>query len=151
MKKPDYEKLIQENLESIEDVELILLKGHLVIDQLLTELLQLSMKDPERLKSINPMFAKKLEIYLAIAGNSIITEGLEKTLKDLNSLRNKLSHNLKHPNFNKMLVEWVQRAARERIEDPDDSAIIKQHLIASVSYIAAFLSGVIHSMKHITS
>ena len=151
MKDPDFEKLIQENLESLEDVELILLKGHLVIEQLITELLEQTLKEPARLKSINPMFAKKLEIYLAISGNSIISEGLEVILRDLNSLRNKLAHDLKHPNFNQLLTDWVQRAARERIEDPDNPEIIKKQLIAAVSYISAYLSGAIHAGKHITN
>ena len=144
----DFEKLIQESLESLEDVELILLKGHLVIEQLLTELLEQTLNEPERLKSIKPMFAKKLEFYLAISGNSIISEGLEVILKDLNSLRNKLAHNLKHPNFNNLLTDWVQRAARQRIEDANDPEIIKQQLITAVSFISAFLSGAIDAEKH---
>ena len=151
MEEPSFEKLIQDNLQSLEDVELILLKGHLVIEQLLTELLELRLKEPERLKSINPMFSKKLEIYLAITGNSIISEGLETVLKDLNSLRNKLAHDLKHPQFNLLVTDWVQRAARERIEDLNNPEVIKQQLIAAVSRISAFLSGAIYSGKHITN
>ena len=99
MKEFEFEKLIRENLESLQDVELVLLKGHLIIEQLITELLELSLREPNRLNSINPMFAKKLEIYLAIEGNSIISSGLEIVLKELNALRNKLAHNLRHPNF----------------------------------------------------
>jgi hypothetical protein len=148
MEELDFEKKIRENLEPLEDVELILLKGHLVIEQLLTELLEHELKEPERLKSINLMFAKKLEIYLAVAGNSIISNGLEAILKDLNSLRNKLAHDLKHPEFNQLLVEWVQRAAKERVEDPNDPEVIKQQLITAISYISAFLSGVIMVEEH---
>ena len=151
MEDLDFKKLIQENLESLEDAELILLKGHLVIEQLLTELLEQSLKEPKRLKTINLMFAKKLEIYLAISGNLIISEGLEKILKKLNLLRNKLAHDLKHPQFNQMLTDWVQLAAKEKIENPNDPIIIKQQLIKAVSYISAFLSGAILAGKHITS
>lgn len=149
MKEPDFEKLIQENLQSLEDVELILLKGHLVIEQLLTELLEQNLEEPERLKSINLMFYKKLEIYLAISGNSIISKNLEAVLKDLNLLRNKLAHDLKHPQFDQLLNEWVQHASRERIDDPDNPEVIKQQLIVAISYISAFLSGAVHAGKHI--
>jgi len=151
MEEFDFERIIRENLEPLEDVELILLKGHLVIEQLITELLEGELKEPDRLKVINPMFAKKLEIYLAVAGNSIISNGLEKILKELNSLRNKLAHDLKHPEFNRLLTEWVQRAARERIEDPGNPKVIKQQLIAAVSYISAYLSGAIMAREHRTS
>lgn len=145
------EKLLKENLESLEDVELILLKGHLVVEQILTELLEQSLKEPKRLKTMNLMFAKKLEIYLSISGNGIISEGLEEILKDLNALRNKLAHDLKHPQFNQMLTDWVQRTAKERIENLNDPKIIKQQLIKAVSYILAFLSGAILAGKHKTS
>lgn len=147
----EFEKLIRENLERLEDVELILLKGHLVIEQLITELLELSLKEPERLKSINLMFAKKLEFYLAIDGNAIISSGLEKILKDLNSLRNKLAHNLNHPNFDELLKNWVQRAAKKRIEVIENESELKQQLIASISYIAAFLSGAVGAKRHVTN
>jgi len=147
MKSPDFENIIKENLESLEDVELILLKGHLVIEQLLTEMLELELKEPQRLKSIKPMFYKKLEMYLAISGNSVLSKGLEKTLKELNSLRNKLAHNLKHPDFESQLTTWVQHAAKKRIEDTSDPEIIKTQLIESISYISAFMSGAIHVSK----
>ena len=151
MEEPDFERLIRENLQSLEDVELILLKGHLVIEKLITELLEQNLKEPQRLKSINPNFYKKLEIYLAIAGNSIISEGLEAVLMDLNSLRNKLAHDLKHPQFGPLLIKWVQSASRERIDDPNNPEAIKQQLIVAVSYISAFLSGAILAGKHVTA
>ena len=151
MEYSEYKKMIQDNLMSIEDVELILLKGHLVIEQLITELLELNLIEPSRLKQINPMFSKKLEIYLAIAGNSIISEGLEKVLKDLNTLRNRLAHNLNHPNFSQLLNDWVKRASKTKIENPDDVSEIKSKLIAAISQIAAFLSGAIKSGRSLTN
>lgn len=147
MEEFEFEKIIRENLEPLKELELILLKGHLVIEQLVTELLELNLRDPSRLSAINPMFYKKLEIYLAIAGNSIISDGLEKLLKDLNSLRNKLAHNLKHPNFNIMLKDWVQRASRTKINNPDDIPEIRSKLIDAISQISAFLSGVVEAQK----
>jgi len=151
MEELGFEQVIRENLEPLEDVELILLKGHLVIEQFLTELLENELKEPDRLKTINPMFAKKLEIYLAIAGNAIISEGLEVVLKNLNSLRNKLAHDLKHPQFDQLLTEWVQRAAREKIDKPNDPKIIREQLIKAISRIAAFMSGALSAQRHISS
>jgi len=143
----EFEALIKENLESLEDKELIFLKGHLVIEQLLTELLELSLSQPERLNSIRPMFNKKLEYYLSIDGNSIISEGLESVLKSMNSLRNKLAHSLNHPNFDQLLIEWIERASKQRIENPNDNAAVRRQLISGISYIAAFLSGAVHAKK----
>ena len=151
MNEHEFKKIIQENLEGIEDIELVLLKGHLVIEQLLTEMLELNMSEPERLKIINPMFAKKLEMYLAFEGNSVISSGLEAILKEMNILRNKLAHNLNHPGFNELLISWTQRAARKRIEDPENKQIVKETLISAISQISAFLAGVVMAKKHITT
>jgi len=38
------------------------------------------------------------------------------------------------------LFNWVQRADKGKIEDPDD--------VSTLSYIIAYLTGVIHSAKH---
>jgi len=35
MKEFEFEKIIRENLEPIEDIELVILKGHLVMEQLI--------------------------------------------------------------------------------------------------------------------
>jgi len=147
MKEFEFEIIIRENLKPIEDVELVLLKGHLVIEQLITELLELNLTDPSRLNTINPMFSKKLEIYLAIDGNSLISKGLEKILKELNSLRNKLAHNLKHPNFDQLLKDWVQRASRTKIDNPEDISEIRLKLIDAISQISAFLTGLVEAHK----
>lgn len=152
-KEYEFEILIRENLEGLEDSETVLLKGHLVIEQLLTRLLELSLMEPERLKKIRPMFATKLELYLAIVGNSIISNGLEKVLRELNALRNILAHNLNHQEFEIRLEKWIEMATRQRLASPNSPGLYKEQLITAVSRIAAFLSGVIESKvafrKHI--
>jgi len=147
MEEFEFEKIIRENLEPIVDLELVLLKGHLVIEQLITELLELNLTEPSRLSGINPLFYRKLEIYLALTGNAIINEGLEKILKELNSLRNILAHDLKHPNFDHRLKDWVQRASRTKINNPDDTSEIKSKLIDAISQVSAFLWGAIEAYK----
>ena len=147
MQDLEFEALIKEHLENLEDRELIFLKGHLVIEQLITELLQLSLTQPERLSSMRLMFHNKLECYLSIDGNSIISEGLESVLKSMNSLRNKLAHSLDHPNFDQLLIEWIERASKSRVENHNDDIAVRAQLISGISYIAAFLSGAIHAKK----
>ncbi len=147
----EYEKQIQRVLSPIEDVELILLKGHLIIEQLITKLLELDLVEANRLNSISPMFSKKLEMYLAINGNSIISSGLEILLKDLNSLRNKLAHKLEPPNFNRLLNDWIQRALKTKIESLENNSNVKPFLIGAISVIAAFLSGAIDGKQHVTN
>jgi hypothetical protein len=151
MDETQYKKLLEDNLMSIEDTELILLKGHLIIEQLITKLLEFELVDPSRLSTISPMFSKKLEMYLAVAGNSIISEGLEKVIKDLNNLRNKLAHNLNHPNFDHLLIDWVQKAAKQKLNNNEDNKEIKEMLISAISQIAAFLSGSIIANQHLTN
>ena len=143
----EFEALIKKHLETLQDKELIFLKGHLVIEQLLSELLQLSVSEPERLGALRLNFHAKLEHYLAIDGNSIISEGGESILKSMNSLRNKRAHSLEHPNFERMLLEWIERVSKRRLEKSGNTEAVRVQLISSISFIAAYLSGAIHAKK----
>ena len=76
------------------DKTLIILKGHLLIEELLTELLQ------EKLKTENPLeikvdqntnFALKLNLCWALIQQDIKLE-IWPFIKELNSIRNKMAH-----------------------------------------------------------
>ena len=143
----EYESLIREHLDHVQDIELVFLKGHLLIEQCLTLLLELQLVQPKRLRPLNLMFNKKLEVYLSISGNSIISYDLEHVLKEMNSLRNKLTHNFRHPEFNDQLRSWLQAAAQRKIPDQICNLHSRRQLVEGISYIVGFLVGAISGIK----
>jgi len=82
-----------------------------------------------------------------LGGNSLISKRLESVLKDMNKLRNKLAHRLTHPDFITELVGWSEKAARRKLEDPDDPEAVRKHLIGGVSVISAYLWGLVDGIK----
>lgn len=100
--------------ESDDDVSIIL-KGHLLIEELLVSFMSKKMKKPEELKNF------RFYHYLCLAraleeksDNNWIWAATEK----LNSIRNKLAHNLQPAGLGEFKEEFIRIVGRERIEFP---------------------------------
>ncbi|OQK44819.1 hypothetical protein CRN46_15635 [Vibrio vulnificus] len=80
-----------------QDQVLTVLKGHLLIEELLTELLKIKLEKYDNPLGIkvgsNTMFAQKLNLYWAIAQKDIEFD-VWVALKELNSIRNKMAHTI---------------------------------------------------------
>jgi len=83
------------------DNDLLILKGHLLVEELLSELIKhfLSKNNPLSIKlEKNMMFAQKLNLCWALIGDKIDNQQWG-NLKKLNLLRNSMSHSLEPKNF----------------------------------------------------
>ena len=77
------------NLESKTDLELILLKGHLILDNLLEIVLERN----NITNSKNYSFYRKVTLFETIeTSNQINKDFILSSLKDINRLRNKIAH-----------------------------------------------------------
>ena len=94
MESKDIFTALEKHLRATDDIELILLKGHLVLEQVLNELLSFHIKSDKRLNSLNLMFAKKLELLIALEDGGRFIESEIDQLKEINRIRNKLAHKL---------------------------------------------------------
>lgn len=85
---------LEGHLKSTDEIDLIVLRGHLILEQCLNALLAQWIA-PERLPKLNLMFAKKVDLYEALHGPSgqHWTEEIAQ-LRELNRIRNKLAHQL---------------------------------------------------------
>ncbi|MFA0308968.1 hypothetical protein BH581_02990 [Vibrio splendidus] len=80
-----------------EDKVLVVLKGHLLIEELLSDILtlHLSLDNPLGIKiTNNMMFAKKLELCWALSKSTELPDEFWVAIKKLNTIRNKYSHNI---------------------------------------------------------
>ena len=100
--------VLERNLKQYDEIELILLKGHLIIEQLLNESLSIHFKGEKDLDRLNLMFAKKLDLLISLEGPEPFG-GLVgvKNLKELNRIRNKLAHNLEFKGYHSDLKKWA--------------------------------------------
>ena len=85
---------LEGHLKSTDEIDLIVLRGHLILEQCLNALLT-QWIEPERLPKLNLMFAKKVDLYEALQeppGEHWAEEIAQ--LRELNRIRNKLAHQL---------------------------------------------------------
>jgi hypothetical protein len=96
-----------EHMPPTENTELTLLKGHLLIEEVLTKLIERFTKNPKYLLDAKLNFAQK--VYLARSLHGLDgNEWIWGALKKLNNARNKLAHGLDPELISRMLEEFTK-------------------------------------------
>jgi len=97
----DSGKLIKEHMPKSNDLELIILEGHILLEYLLNQIINIKSEYNLEIESTNFSFNQKIEILVIlniIENNSDIFQ----ILKIWNNLRNQIAHRL---NFDRKLVD----------------------------------------------
>jgi hypothetical protein len=77
-----------------DDLSLIILKGHLLIEELLNEAIKLKVKDPTQLRDAKLTFNQRLCLLRSFEELKIGSFDIHDAIKKLNILRNEIAHNL---------------------------------------------------------
>lgn len=96
-------------VEEENDMTMIILNSHMFIEELLTEILILSLKNSNPLAikvSQNMMFAQKLNLVWALSDKSIEIN-IWSSLKTLNAIRNKMAHSLEPKGIDLMIEDFI--------------------------------------------
>jgi hypothetical protein len=99
---------LDEHIRSQSDPELLLLKGHLILELCLNEFLLAHIPDPDNLDKLNLTFARKLDLINAL-GHKLYTlnsAGSEQ-IRELNRIRNKLAHTLDFSLYEADFKKWA--------------------------------------------
>ena len=81
------------NLDKEKDIELILLKGHLLLETFITNLLNNYLIKDSSIDSIGLTFYKKLDLLMLLTKNQTNElKTIKKYIIEINQLRNKLAH-----------------------------------------------------------
>lgn len=134
---------IKKYLSHSKNFDMLILKGHLILEDGLKNLITMSMKEPEAYFNNNPSFSQKLSLCKALWGSDY----LWKIAYDFNKLRNKLVHNLEE-NREDLVYDFIKVFYKEH-GDPHDylirKAMSKQELLkymkSSIIYVIANLYG----------
>lgn len=96
------------HLKKDDEIELLLLKGHLILEQALNAQLALYIKDEKKLDGLNLMFNKKLDLLVALEDKDPVGFiNSMKHLKEINRIRNKLAHQLEFKDNHSDLKRWA--------------------------------------------
>lgn len=127
-------------LKEYAHMELILLKGHLVLEQMLNSILVAKGIDSEKLNQMNLMFSKTLELSIAISGPVLKEEYFH--LKEINRIRNKAAHELFFDKYHEDLKNWACLVLEHRPKTINSKRTYKNHVIKAFAFLAGKLQGI---------
>lgn len=141
---------LKKHLRNTDDIELILLKGHLVLEQVINELLSAHITSEKRLNSLNLQFAKKVELLAALEhqNNYLINEYIPQ-LREINRIRNKLAHKLDFDEYHSDLQIWACSVVGYTPVTIKRKRTYRNTLLKAFYYLASILSGHAIGMKSV--
>lgn len=143
----EYLQKLKENLPLAKDPTVVILRGHLLIEEMLDEFISLALKDASAIKDARLTFFQKLCITQGVIGirkNSSIW----KSIKALNKLRNDISHKLPDASLLKNLDVALKAFYESDFHDiPDDIYSKSKALRKGIIFQCAQLYGLISGMK----
>ena len=113
--KPNLIKFFDESAS--EELHLVL-RGHLLIEALLNEIIQRSFEYPNAIRDLRQSFFTKVKMLRAV---NRIGDGEQRVLLAVNSLRNKMAHQLHFKVTFSDSFDLVQVAAQAGIDFSDDT------------------------------
>ena len=99
--------LLEKHLFQLKDVELIVLKGHLILEEQLNNFLAYFVNDFEKFLKIGFSFERKVALLSCLIPKQIAKDEIWEQLREINRLRNKLTHNLRFPQYEQQLKRWA--------------------------------------------
>ena len=109
-----------ETLPKSGDVELTLLKCHLLIEEVLTEIISKALKNSNHVKEARLSFAQKIHITRASTELSH-APWIWQALKLLNQARNELSHNLTSHEIEEKLEKFITHVKAHNSGMPEEA------------------------------
>ena len=132
-------------LKEYSDMEMILLKGHLVLEQVLNELISAHQLDTKRIDAMNLMFGKTLELVMDI--DSRVINDDYSHLKEINRIRNKVAHELFFKDYHNDLKNWASSVLGYKPKTIDSKRTYKNHVIKAFSWLSGKLLGISNAIE----
>jgi hypothetical protein len=145
VKLEDIEVAVTVNLNKYRDMEMILLKGHLILEQAINHLINIHVKDPQKIDSLNLMFAKKTDLLMALIGKQFSSE--ERHLKEINRIRNKLAHEFFFDKYHKELKSRACSVNGYTPKTINNKKTYKNTVTKAFSFLTGLLIGIAQGIK----
>jgi hypothetical protein len=137
-------KNIENHLICYSEIEIILLKGHLILEQAITQLLGLYLHDVNHLKKLNLQFAKKVDLLLALTNKNFFGSD---QLKEINRIRNKLAHQLDFSDYHEDLRKWACSVLNYTPKTINRKRTYRNTVIKAFVFLAGCLDGLQKGLK----
>lgn len=137
---------VREHLPAGNDLTLVALKGHLLVEEALDDLIAIACSEPHHLEKLNLPFRFKPTLARALFGH-LLWPGLWPLIDALNTVRNNLAHHLDSPLLQQKVMRFLSvrrehaRLLHDPPVDPKDPSAIADRFRADVSLLIGQLTG----------
>ena len=144
-------KTIERELLRVHDIELVVLKSHLLVETQINVALE-SRFGPD-IEKVKLSFSQKLELLTCICpllkdkDSSLGQRTLYEDWKELNKIRNKIAHHLSPENMRTLLIEWVTNALGYRLKTINRTVVLKRNIVKAIIFEVALFSGYIEGWR----
>jgi hypothetical protein len=143
-RKEDPLDRMSEHLPRSKDLTLIVLKGHLLVEEQINKLLDVLLKNPKAVAGARLTFYQRLCILKALLPQAETTHSEWQAIEKLNSLRNQFAHTLEPACVEKRVKEFLAM-----IEDPDvpEEEWNKEHIETRLKRCIAAIFGIVSGFR----
>ncbi len=146
-KNKKYFDKLKVHLPIAKDPTVVILRGHLLIEELLDDIISFYLKEPSAINDARLTFFQKMRLAQGILGKKN-DDSTWKVIEALNRLRNQISHRLPDAN----LIDKMNPILKAIFEDefdqiPEDIYSKSKALRKGIIFHCAMLSGMIEGMK----
>jgi hypothetical protein len=138
-------KRLQKHLPAQSDPTLVILKGHLLSEEILDSLIRQFCNDHEAFNSVEIAFYVKIQIAKALIGKEMagysVPQEIWKIYESLNSLRNELAHSLESEKLNSKIQRFLAVAHPEKNQSIEATVIAKSlndAMVHALGYLSCF-------------
>jgi hypothetical protein len=141
MKSSDVFNSLEGHLKTTDEMDLVVLRGHLILEQCLNALL-VQWISPERLPKLNLNFARKLDLYVALQEPRQHWADEIGHLRELNRIRNKLAHQLpSKPGHHVDVKKWACAVVGYTPKSIDRRVTYRSTVLKAFYLLTGYLSG----------
>lgn len=127
------------HLPRSDDLTLIVLKGHLLVEEEINEILRMRLAEPKAIFDARLSFSQRIAVLKALSGRDSEEIFRFAAIEALNSLRNQLAHNLEPKDIEKRVAAFLRE-----FEDPERGEEYSQESISRrLKRCVAFLCGML--------
>lgn len=137
---------IVKHLKRDADSEVLILKTHLLVEEIITEILTRSLQNDNPLGikvTQNMMFAKKLDLCWALNRHDVLPAVWE-PLKKLNLIRNKMAHSLEPKGIDLMIEEYIESISKNKFYLEESEGC---DLYSSAAWLISMLGNTLATFK----
>lgn len=143
MDPEDVFEALEAHLRFQSEPELLLLKGHLILEQCLNQLLRTYVADEKALERMNLSFSRKLDLLVTLGHRHyVVGSNGDALIRDINRIRNKLAHQLHFGDLKIELRRWSCAVLGVTPKTINRRSTYLNTVRRAFAFSAAFLSGV---------